>query len=61
MEWISSAEGSKFSKVMKDLEEMREKVTMEEIEHTRKALAEERLAKEAKRDSQAEKLEAAEV
>jgi heterodisulfide reductase subunit A len=61
LEWISSAEGSKFSEVMTDLEEMRQKVTMEEIEHTRNVLAEERLAKESKRASQAEKLEAAEV
>jgi heterodisulfide reductase subunit A len=61
LEWISSAEGSKFSEVMMELEEMRQKVTMEEIEHTRNVLAEERLAKEAKQAGQAEKLEAAEV
>jgi len=61
LEWISSAEGSKFSEVMMELEEMRQNVTMEEIEHTRNVLAEERLAKEAKRAGQAENLEAAEV
>ena len=35
---------------MRDLEEMRQKVTPEEIEHTRKVLAEERARKAAKRD-----------
>ena len=46
LEWISAAEGSKFSKVMFDLEEMRCKVTVEEIENTRRVLAGQRLAKE---------------
>ena len=39
LEWISAAEGQKFAKVMKELEEMRKKVTAEEIEFTKKALA----------------------
>ncbi len=39
LEWISAAEGQKFAKVMKRVEEMRQKVTKEEIEFTKKALS----------------------
>jgi len=39
LEWISAAEGQKFAKVMRELEEMRKKVTKEEIEHTKKVLS----------------------
>jgi heterodisulfide reductase subunit A len=45
LEWISSAEGARFARIMRDLEEMRRKVTPEEIEHTRKVLAEARRSK----------------
>jgi len=45
LEWISSAEGARFARIMRDLEEMRRKVTPEEIEHTKKALAEARRSK----------------
>ena len=38
LEWISAAEGQKFAKVMRQLEELRKTVTPEEIEHTRRAL-----------------------
>ena len=38
LEWISAAEGQKFAKVMKRLEELRQTVTAEEIEHARQAL-----------------------
>jgi heterodisulfide reductase subunit A len=38
LEWISAAEGQKFAKVMRDLEELRKTVTPEEIEHAREAL-----------------------
>ena len=38
LEWISAAEGQKFAKVMKQMEELRATVTLEEIEHTREAL-----------------------
>jgi len=61
LEWISSAEGARFSEVMTGLEEMRQKVTPEEIEHAKKVLAEYRLAKEAKEASEDEELESAEV
>jgi heterodisulfide reductase subunit A len=39
LEWISAAEGQKYAVVMKAMEELREKVTAEEIEHTKKVLA----------------------
>jgi heterodisulfide reductase subunit A len=39
LEWISAAEGPRFAQIMRDLEEMRKKVTPEEIEHTKKVLA----------------------
>jgi len=61
LEWISSAEGARFAEIMRHLEEMRQKVTPEEIEHTRNVLAELRLSKEAKRASDSENLEPAEV
>jgi len=38
LEWISAAEGAKFATVMKETERIRQTVTDEEIEHTRKAL-----------------------
>ena len=38
LEWISAAEGQKFAKVMRQMEELRASVTMEEIEHAREAL-----------------------
>ena len=47
LEWISAAEGARFAQIMRDLEEMRQQVTPDEIEHTKKVLAEQRLAKEA--------------
>jgi heterodisulfide reductase subunit A len=38
LEWISAAEGQKFAKVMKQMEELRQKVTAEEIAHAIEAL-----------------------
>jgi len=38
LEWISAAEGQKFAKVMRQMEELRQTVTGEEIEHAREAL-----------------------
>ena len=38
LEWISAAEGQKFAKVMRQLEELRQTVTAEEIAHAREAL-----------------------
>ncbi|KPJ61418.1 MAG: methyl-viologen-reducing hydrogenase subunit delta [Latescibacteria bacterium DG_63] len=39
LEWISAAEAQKFAVVMKVVEEMRQKVTAEEIQHTMEVLA----------------------
>jgi heterodisulfide reductase subunit A len=39
LEWISAAEGQKWARVMRELEEMRQGVVREEIEATRAALA----------------------
>jgi len=38
LEWMSAAEGQRFAKVMSEIEEMRQQVTAEEIEETRKIL-----------------------
>ncbi len=38
LEWISAAEGQKFARVMKELEEMRAKVTEKEVEETIKIM-----------------------
>lgn len=38
LDWISAAEGIKFAKVMREVEELRAKVTTEEIEFTKKVL-----------------------
>jgi heterodisulfide reductase subunit A len=45
LEWISAAEGARFAEIMRKLEEMRQKVTPEEIEHTKKVLKEQRAKK----------------
>jgi heterodisulfide reductase subunit A len=39
LEWISAAEGQKFARVMKEIEEMRAQVTPEEVTYTMEALA----------------------
>jgi heterodisulfide reductase subunit A len=40
LEWISAAEGPRFTQIMRDIEGMRQKVTLEEIEDTRRILLE---------------------
>ncbi|UCF05608.1 MAG: hydrogenase iron-sulfur subunit, partial [bacterium] len=52
LEWISAAEGQKFAKVMRELEDAVAAVTKEEIEFTKKVLAEEE-AKKQKRKAKA--------
>jgi heterodisulfide reductase subunit A len=52
LEWISAAEGPRFAEIMRKLEEMRQKVTPQEIEHTRKVLKEQRLAKKKATDKE---------
>jgi len=41
LEWISAAEGPRFAQIMHEMEELRQKVTPEEIEQTKKVLADE--------------------
>ncbi|MBC7265164.1 MAG: hydrogenase iron-sulfur subunit, partial [Chloroflexi bacterium] len=48
LEWISAAEGSKWAQVMTELETMRQKVTMEEIEQTIQVLTAEEAKKKRK-------------
>jgi heterodisulfide reductase subunit A len=50
LEWISAAEGQKFARVMKELEEMRKKVTPEEVKETILILEQ-----EAQREAEKEK------
>jgi len=45
LEWISASEGPRFARIMRDLEDMRQKVTPEEIEHTKAVLSAEDLTK----------------
>lgn len=49
LEWISAAEGQKFARVMKELEELRKQVTVEEVEETKRIIAEEIKRKAEKR------------
>jgi len=49
LEWISAAEGQKFAKVMRDMEAKLATVTMAEIEHTMKVLAEDEENEKAKK------------
>jgi len=59
LEWISAAEGQKFAKVMKQMEELRQTVTMEEIEHAREVLKpKKKKKKKAKKKATAETEEA---
>ena len=55
LEWISAAEGQKWARTMRDLEEMRTKVTEEEVQHTMNILREEREKAEARAAKKAEK------
>ncbi len=48
LEWISAAEGQKFAKVMREIEDMRKTVTADEIDHTKKVLQEDREKQEKK-------------
>ncbi len=53
LEWISAAEGQKFARVMKELEEMRKKVTLEEVKETINILEQEEARARAKKERQA--------
>jgi len=49
LEWISAADGQKFARVMRELEDMVKAVTTEEIEHTMNVLTEEETKSKKKR------------
>lgn len=55
LEWISAAEGQKWARTMRELEEMRQKVTKDEVKHTIQVLKEEREKAEARAAKKAEK------
>jgi heterodisulfide reductase subunit A len=44
LEWISAAEGQKFARVMREVEEMRQQVTKKEVEFTIQVLADGKMA-----------------
>jgi heterodisulfide reductase subunit A len=60
LEWIAASEGARFAKVMKELEEMRQQVTMEEIDETMDILKKEREKKEARERKKKEREKAKE-
>ena len=47
--WISAAEGQRFQMVMEEMEELRKTVTVEEVEETKRILAEQEAKKAAKK------------
>jgi heterodisulfide reductase subunit A len=55
LEWISAAEGVRFSQVMSSMEELRKTVTKQEIDETKKILRENLKKKEKKPESRAVK------
>jgi len=55
LEWISAAEGTKFQKTMNQMEDLRQTVTQEEIDHTVEVLTKEEEKKLAKKKRQAER------
>ena len=58
LEWVSAAEGQKWAKVMNAVEELRQKVTPEEIKHTMEVLSN---AKDKKKDKKAPAKEEKEI
>ncbi len=51
LEWVSAAEGQKWAKVMNAVEEMRQQVTEEEVEETKRILAEKEKPKVKKKSA----------
>jgi heterodisulfide reductase subunit A len=58
LEWISAAEGQKFAKVMREMDDIVAAVTQEEIDYTMKVIAEEDAKAEAKKKAKEEKKKA---
>jgi len=54
LEWISAAEGPRFAQIMHDLEELRQKVTPDEIEQTKKVLAADKLEQDKESEADIE-------
>jgi heterodisulfide reductase subunit A len=52
LEWISAAEGPKFQKTMNQMEELRQTVSQEEVDHTVEVLTKEWEKKQAKKEKQ---------
>ncbi len=52
LEWISAAEGPRFAHVMRQLEELRQKVTPEEIAYARKVLLQRKAAEEVEAEDE---------
>jgi heterodisulfide reductase subunit A len=61
LEWISAAEGQKFAKVMREIEEMRQKVTIEEVKETVQILEKEEEKEKAKKEKRLAALQPAEA
>jgi len=61
LEWISAAEGQKFAKVMRQMEEKLATVTMDEIKQTMKILEEEEKKAKAKAEAKLKNTKSAEV
>jgi heterodisulfide reductase subunit A len=59
LEWISAAEGQKFARVMKELEEMRKKVTDQEVKETVEILLKEEEKEKARKLKQQQVLQTA--
>jgi heterodisulfide reductase subunit A len=58
LEWISAADGQKFAKVMREIDDMVKAVTKEEIEHTMKVLTEEEAKSKKKKAGKTEEVKA---
>ncbi len=61
LEWISAAEGQKFAKVMRELEEMRKQVTEEEVKETMEIMKKEIEQEKAKKTKRAAALQTGDV
>ncbi|KPL19525.1 MAG: methyl-viologen-reducing hydrogenase subunit delta [candidate division Zixibacteria bacterium SM23_81] len=49
LDWVSAAEGQKWARVMREVEQLREAVTAKEIEHTKRVITEDMLKKRTKK------------
>ena len=61
LEWISAAEGQKFARVMKEIEEMRQKVTLKEVQETMQILEKEIEKEQAKKEKRLAAMQPAEA